>query len=154
MVKLKAFHQPTWAERLHSTPNQSLGHDVLMRSIKIVDIGYLTVIYVAFAIVCAKLTDRIFGKFDPSKESHKTMVHLSLELVIALWMYGVLIYLIRNIVPLFPFPLNGVGGFDHLKVKEVTNPTIFVFVFLAYSDHLRNKIKYYYERLSNGTQFR
>ena len=128
-------------------PPQSLGNDILMRSIKILDIGYLTIIYVALAVICAKLTDKIFGDFDEEKEKKKTMLNLSLELLLALWMYGVLIYLIRNVVEKIPFPLNGLGGFDHMLVKEVKNPMVFVFVFLMYSNLLKNKITFYYKKL-------
>ena len=129
---------------------QTFSEDVLMRSIKILDIGYLTVIYVILAIICAKLVDVVFGKFDEKTEKEKSLVRLSLEMVVSLWCYGVLIYTIRNIVPLIPFPLNGYRGFDHLRVKEVTNPTVFTFVFLIYSNLLRNKILDYYKRLPKG----
>lgn len=126
-------------------PKQTLGQDVLMRSIKIVDIGFLTIIYISLAIVCAKLTDITFGKFDEEKEKKKTVIQISLELLLTLWLYGVLIYIIRNVVELIPFPLNGVGGFDHQRVKELHNPMVFTLVFLLNSDILKKKIAFYYK---------
>lgn len=143
-MPLKTLQQ---AMSIKKNPTQSFGQDILMRSIKMVDIGYLTVIYVFFAIICAKLTDMLYGEFDEKKEEQKTTVILFLELLISLWLYGVLIYCIRNIVPLIPFPLNGFQGFDHFRVKEVYNPTIFTFVFLLYCSILLHKIKHFYERL-------
>jgi len=130
-----------------SIPKQTLENDILMRSIKILDIGYLTIVYVILAIICAKITDAVFGEFDEEQQNKRSMAVLSLEMILSLWIYGVLIYAIRNIVPLIPFPLNGVQGFDHMRVKEVTNPTIFTIVFLTYCAHLKSKISYYYKRL-------
>ena len=143
-MPLKTLEQ---AMSMQKKPTQSLGQDILMRSIKMLDIGYLTVIYVFFAIICAKITDMLYGEFDEKKEEQKSLVVLFIELIISLWLYGVLIYVIRNIVPLIPFPLNGFQGFDHLRVKEVYNASIFTFVFLLYCNILMYKIKYFYERL-------
>ena len=126
---------------------QTLGHDLLMRSIKMVDIGYLIVIYVFLAIICSKITDFIFGKFQEEEEKKKSFLTLSIELIFSLWLYGILIYFIRNLVPLIPFPLDGFQGFEHHRVKEVGNATVFTFIFLLYSNLLRNKILYYYKRL-------
>ena len=130
-----------------SRKTQTLGHDLLMRSIKIFDIGYLIVIYVFLAIICSKTTDFVFGKFKEEEEKNKSFLTLSIELIFSLWLYGILIYLIRNLVPLIPFPLDGFQGFDHSSVKEVGNATVFTFIFLLYSNLLRNKILYYYKRL-------
>ena len=143
-MPLKTLEQ---AMSMRKNPTQSLGQDILMRSIKMLDIGYLTIIYVFIAIICAKITDMLYGEFDEKKEEQKSLVVLFIELIVSLWFYGVLIYVIRNIVPLIPFPLNGFQGFDHFKVKEVYNPTIFTFVFLLYCNILMHKIKYFYERL-------
>jgi len=140
--------QQAMAQGAKRAGKQTFAEDILMRSIKVVDIGFLTVIYVILAITCAKISDAIFGDFNEENEKNKSLVTLSLEMVLILWMYGVLIYLIRNIVPLIPFPLNGFQGFDHLRVKEVSNPTVFSLVFLLYNHYLLNKIKYYYKRLS------
>lgn len=46
---------------------QTLTQDLLMRGIKIIDIGYITVIYMAFSFFFALLTDKIMGKFDEKK---------------------------------------------------------------------------------------
>ena len=143
-MPLKTLEQ---AMSMKKVPTQSLGQDILMRSIKIFDIGYLTVIYVFLAILCAKITDILYGEFDEKKEEQKSLVVLFIEMIVSLWLYGVLIYVVRNIVPLIPFPLNGFQGFDHLKVKEVYNPIIFTFVFLMYCNIFMHKIKYFYNRL-------
>jgi hypothetical protein len=126
---------------------QSVGNDVLMRSIKILDIGYITIVYIAFAIGCAKLVDQVFGAFDEKAEKKKSKVRLTLEMVLAVWAYGVLIYVVRNVVELIPFPLHGYEGFDHFRVKELKNATVFTFTFLMFSNLLKNKVLFYYQHV-------
>jgi hypothetical protein len=47
---------------------QTLTNDILMRSIKIIDIGYITVLYFTFSVILAILTDKLMGEFDPNIE--------------------------------------------------------------------------------------
>jgi hypothetical protein len=123
---------------------QTLQHDLLMRSIKIIDIGYLSAIYAILALICAKAFDRTIGEFDAQKESLKPKVQLSLELVAALWSFGVLIYAVRNVVELFPFPLNGYKGYKHSLVKELGSTMMFTITFFIFNQYLHNKISFYY----------
>ena len=126
---------------------ETLQHDVLMRSIKIVDIGYITCIYVAFSMGMAHLADTVMGKFDDTVEDRKGVPQLTLELILSLWVYGVMIYVVRNLAELIPFPLNGYQGFDHMRVKELKNATVFTFTFLIFSSFFRDKVVFYYKKV-------
>jgi uncharacterized membrane protein HdeD (DUF308 family) len=119
-----------------------------MRSIKILDIGYITVIYVVFSIVIASFVDNIIGKFDEKKESKKPIWRILIEMILAIWFYGVLIYIVRNLVELIPFPLNGYEGFEHKRVKELGNATVFTFTFLIFCDYFKSKISFFYNTIS------
>lgn len=123
---------------------QTTKQDILMRSIKIIDIGYITVIYIAFSFFFAMVTDKIMGKFDEIKEATKPIWQLTLELIISVWLYGVLIYVVRNLVGFVPFPLDGYKGFEHDKVKELKSAMVFTFTYLLFSNYLKNKLSYYY----------
>jgi len=127
---------------------QTFENDVLMRSIKILDIGYITVIYVVFSIVIASFVDNIIGKFDEKKESKKPIWRILIEMILAIWFYGVLIYIVRNLVELIPFPLNGYEGFEHKRVKELGNATVFTFTFLIFCDYFKSKISFFYNTIS------
>ena len=127
--------------------SQTVSNDILMRSIKILDIGYIAVLYITMAIICAKMVDRFFGNFDENVEAKKGGVRLTLELVLSVWAYGVLIYLVRNLIGLVPFPLHGYQGYDHYKVKELGSAMVFSFTFLLFSSMLKNKIAFYYNHV-------
>ena len=63
---------------------QSFTNNILMRSIKLIDIGFLTVIYTFLAFLFAKITDKTLGPFDSIKESEKPKWKITIELFILL----------------------------------------------------------------------
>lgn len=124
---------------------QSLSNDILMRSIKIVDIGYITVLYLIISLICAIITDKVMGEFDEKVEAKKPIWQLTLEFILAVWLYGVLIYVVRNLIPLVPFPLDNFHGFSHKKVKELSSAAVFSFTFVLFSKYLKAKLDFYYK---------
>ena len=121
--------------------------EIIVRSIKILDIGYITTIYFILGLILAKICDKKLGKFDEKKASKKTIFQHIFELILYLWFIGVVIYIIRNLVPLIPFPLEGVYGFKHLKVKELTSATVFSISFMYFQVYYQNKIKYIFSKI-------
>jgi len=121
--------------------------ELIVRSIKILDIGYITVIYVMLGIILARLCDKKLGKFDEKKAKEKSIFQHLIELILLLWFIGVVIYIVRNLVPLIPFPLDGYYGFKHLKVKELTSATFFTISFMYFQVYYQNKIKYIFSKI-------
>jgi hypothetical protein len=130
-----------------SNKYQSLSNDILMRSIKIFDMGYITILYVTLSLVCAMSVDKLFGDFDEKIESKKPLWRLTLEFILTIWLYGVLIYVVRNLIELVPFPLDGYHGFSHKRVKELNSAMVFTFTFVLFSKYLKAKLDFYYKFL-------
>ena len=116
--------------------------EIIVRSIKILDIGYITSLYFILGIILAKMCDKYLGKFDEKIEKKKPIFQSVVELILYLWFISVVVYIVRNVIPLIPFPLNGIYGFDHLKVKEVTSATVFSISFIYFQQYYQEKIKY------------
>ena len=129
-------------------PAQTFQHDLAMRSFKLIDIGFITCIYFFLGFACAMAYDRVLGTFDEEAHRRKSALRISIELILHIWSIGVLTYFARNLVPMIPFPLDGVMGFQHLSVKEVTLATVFVLVLISFQDNLRAKMKHLMNRLS------
>ncbi len=121
--------------------------EIILRGIKIIDIGFITAIYLLLGILLAKLCDRMNGEFDKEKENKKSLWKILVEVILYLWFIGVVIYTVRNMVPLIPFPLDGMYGFNHLMVKEVTNAMAFTITFMYFQKYYQNKIENLLERL-------
>jgi hypothetical protein len=73
------------------------------------------------------------------------MWQLTLEFILTVWLYGVLIYIVRNLIELVPFPLDNYHGFSHKKVKELSSAMVFSFTFLLFSKYLKAKLDFYYK---------
>ena len=58
---------------------QSIMNNLLLRSIKFIDIGFLTIIYTFFAFLFAKITDKTLGPFNSTKESEKPKWKITIE---------------------------------------------------------------------------
>lgn len=148
---LGAFESITNSKLTGSKPTQSLGENLTLRSIKILDIGFIFIIYFVIGFALVILTDKIMGEFDPVANNMTSSTVIALELILQFWIYGVLVYLLRNIVELIPFPLDGykVGesSFEHKKVKELGSAWVFGYVYLAYSNNMKNRLTFLYNRV-------
>ena len=119
--------------------------------IKFIAIIYVTIIYAIGGLIITISTDRYLNKpyYDKSEgaeEKISTKQHI-IETVIILSILGIFTYIGRNILQLIPFPLEGIYGFKHLKVKELTSATIFSISFMYFQVYYQNKIKYIFSKL-------
>jgi hypothetical protein len=122
--------------------------EIIIRGIKIIDIGFITIIYIVLGIIIAKILDKFFGEFDEEKESKKSIFICILELTLHLWLIAIIIYIVRNITPLIPFPLNGIYGFNHLKVKELHSAEAFVFSILFFHNFYQSRIQHIFSKIN------
>jgi uncharacterized membrane protein len=122
--------------------------EIKLRSVKIIDIGYITVIYFITAVLLAKLFTKLYGKFDEKKEEKKPFLLRTLELAGMMWIIGIVTYIVKNVVELIPFPLDGLYGFNHMLMKELKMGAVFTFVFLFFEDHFKSKLTHYYNSLN------
>lgn len=117
--------------------------------VKLFDIGLVTMYYFAFGIIISVLIDKSLGKFN--EEDYKTVssFRLFLEIVGHLFALGVLSYILRNLIERIPFPFEGIGGFQHLQLKEIQGGIVLSFVLLFFQSNLTDKIMYLKKRFIN-----
>lgn len=116
--------------------------EVRIRSIKMLDIAYLGIIYATIAISVSIAIDKTIGEFNKEESDKKSTARIISEIYGNLVLVAVAGYIIRNIVELIPFPLDGYYGFDHKKVKELAGGLTFGFALFYYQTNLRKKIDY------------
>lgn len=117
------------------------------RLTKIADIGYITILYAIFGLLLAKVFDKVSKQIDIEEDSKKTTLRLFLEIVLYLWSAGIIIYGVRNLMEFIPSPFEGVYGLEHIRVKELTNAGVFVFIFFYFEESLKKKMTVLYNRL-------
>lgn len=126
---------------------KTLSDELQIRGIKIIDIAYVAAIYLTLGAVLSITIDRQLGKFDPEEADKISTSQLYGEVLLHFASIGILIYIVRNIVEWIPFPLNGVYGYDHLRLNELKNAGLFAVIFFLFQNNLTNKLIYLSKRV-------
>ena len=108
--------------------------------VKLLDIGLVTMYYFVLAIAVARIIDTVAGKFIESDYKDVPQWALFLEILLQLFIIGVIAYILRNIVSLIPFPLDGVAGYNHLRLKELEGGEIMPVLLILFQQNLFDKI--------------
>jgi len=123
-------------------PAFDLTKELIIRSIKILDIVFITILYFlagyGLAILLDAASEYIYGS-DFSKKPRWVLIW---EAVSQISVLTILSYIGRNIFQLVPFPLNGVSGFEHLRVKEVMSGGLLTMFATLFFYNLQNKLIY------------
>ena len=141
---------PTVAVGSSPAQKPSFATDVALRLMKMVDIGYIAVIYFVFAYAIAIGLDAVLGPFDLAANENKSRVRIFAELMGQCWLFGVITYIARNLVELIPFPFDGVLGFNHRAVKELGGAAVFSMILLWNSHNFIAKMEYLYTRVTGS----
>ena len=115
--------------------------EVIIRSIKMLDIGLLTVLYFSLGYIFSWLIDKIYHHFEPNDAPIKFLVFL--EVCGQLFVIGILVYILRNLIGLIPFPLDGVYGYQHTRVRELTSGGVALAFGVFYAqENIKAKLNY------------
>jgi hypothetical protein len=117
---------------------------------KITDIGLVTVYYFLIGVVLSGIIDRTLGKFDQTQYKDVSTIQLTVEICGHLFLLGILAYMLRNIIGMIPFPLEGLGGFRHAQLKEIDGGIILSFILIFFQSNLNDKITYFNRRVIQG----
>jgi hypothetical protein len=118
----------------------------LFLGVKLIDIGLVTIYFFSIGIVVAKVFDIAYGEFKESDYHKKSLIRIFFEICLHLFLLGVVAYALRNIIELIPFPLEGVGGFQHRRLKELEGGHALAVVIFLFQKNLRDKVIYFARR--------
>ena len=135
------------------------------RLIKILDIGYTTIIYFVLAIIIAIILDNLhiikvdeykenkkMNNNDDKKNNNNMSIKQIMNLIGIIWLNGIIIYFARNIIEFIPSPFNNIYGFQHIKLGELKTAFVFNFILLSYQDVLHSRIISAIKTFSNVIQ--
>jgi len=120
--------------------NNSFNIELHVRLIKILDIGYITVLYFISAYLVSKLFNYVFGKYEPNVDTNKSTFVIGIELCGLIWLLGISTYIVRNIIELIPSPFEDIYGFHHKKVKELGSAAVYTLILFQGAFLFRGKL--------------
>lgn len=122
--------------------NYSFQKDMALRSIKIIDIGYIILLQFIVGYSLGIFLDDNFTKLFGDNYKSKSNMKIISEILLQVMATGIFSYIARNLIEFIPFPLNGIYGFNHMKVKELTGGQILLFFLFLFQYKLQDKIVY------------
>lgn len=116
-------------------------------AVKLLDIGLVTVYFFVFGLIIAKLFDGFIGGFDEKDYKDISVWWIAIEIIFQLIVIGIVCYGLRNIVSNIPFPLDGVGGFDHSRLKELEGGEVLIVVLIMFQKNFYEKVSYFINKV-------
>jgi hypothetical protein len=114
--------------------------DYILRTIKIVDIAYIFSFYALSGFFCSLFINKIFPIYKKEKYAKYSKGKLIAEICLQFATIGVMVYLVKNVFQLIPFPFDGIYGYKHSKVKEIESALPLIYTLLYFQDHLKDKL--------------
>ena len=132
-------------------------NELLFRIIKIIDIAYITVLFFIFAYILGGYINSFFVYIYGTDYEKKSNFILTLEVLSQIIFIGIVCYIGRNLIEHIPFPLDGINGFVHKRVKELGSGafiTVFLVMFQYYMQDkivfIKNRVKSEKNKLKNS----
>lgn len=122
-------------------------HPFLFQIVKMADIGFITILYASIGLFLAKLFEVFDTPLQKESEEKKHTFQILLEFLILIFLVGIVSYIAQLLVNSIPSPFEGQYGLHHYRLRELGNVGIFIFIFLNFQDHLKEKMQYLFERL-------
>ena len=114
--------------------------ECILRIIKIIDIAYIFSFYALAGFFCSLFINKIFPIYTKDKYKRYSKGKLIAEICIQFATIGVIVYLIKNLFQLLPFPFDGIYGYQHDKVKQLESALPLIYTILYFQDHLKDKL--------------
>jgi hypothetical protein len=116
-------------------------------AVKLLDIGLVTMYFFVLGMISAKLFDSFIIWLNGEDYENTPLWRLSLEIIAQLIFVGILAYVLRNIVEMIPFPLNGVAGFQHSRLKELDGGEVLAIALIVFQINIYDKIVVFVNRI-------
>jgi hypothetical protein len=124
-----------------STINK-LKRESIIRGLKIIDISFITILYFIVGFICSRYINRFYTTINPNYKQTSKWI-LFLQVCGQLMVVAILVYIIRNVVSLIPFPFEGFYGYEHFRVKELHSGGVALGFGIFYGQtDLKDKIEY------------
>jgi hypothetical protein len=120
--------------------SKPLNEEIVVRSIKLLDIGYAAMVYFLCAILSVKILNNMSGNFDREQEENKTTWQIMFDIILRIWVIGIFAYIVRNIFHAIPWPFEGIYGYKHMWVKEVINSAVYVAFVVVFDSYLQSQV--------------
>ena len=132
----------------------SFQHNLIIHLFKMLDFGYANVMYFGMAACLMAVINRLFFGRNVSEqhERKKKTPQLIVEVILNAWLSGVSLYIARHVFLVIHFPLQGLYGYNHLRLHEVTSGAPFSVFLNCFDTRFRLQMLILSERFGFSVQ--
>ena len=115
---------------------------LILRLIKIFDIGLLGVYYFIGAIIFITFFNGFFKRLYNTKEKpikETSTIILFFQTCFQTAVIAMIAFFVRHFVRNIPFPLQGVKGYDHFRTKEINGGIVIAFAMITVFSDFKNR---------------
>lgn len=112
------------------------------RSIRIINITSLSIIYVTLSFLFSFYLNEMVGKLNKEEASKKSTGMLILEIYFYFVIISICAYIIRNIVKSMMITSYSYFDIENTRTSELNGGIIFAFAIFFFQENLKNKINY------------
>ena len=145
-------------EKINKNVIKNIVKETKFRIVKSLDIAYVTILFFIFSFYFASLSDELFYMLYGSNNNNNNYIILLLQISSQFGFIGILSYIIRNIVQIIPYPLNGYYNYDRSQLYELLRGTLIATFLFLFSPNLQVKItnlrNYFSKKLNNIKLFK
>ena len=135
---------------------QTLKADIIVRLIKMFDMGWTNILFgIPALFVATLLNEHVYAKIQIGNEkddANKTTLAILFEVLICLTISGIMAYILRNLLQMIPFPFENVYGFHHMQVGEVKSGMVISFFLFFFATNFLSKVKILQIKISNAME--
>jgi hypothetical protein len=119
-------------------------------AVKFLDIGLTTTYFFVAGLLAARAYDSIYALFQsktPTKWEEYPIGLFTLDILANFFFIAIVAYVLRNLVSAIPYPLDGVAGFQHRRLKELGGGAVLLFIIFIFQTDLTEKVRIYADRV-------
>ena len=90
----------------------------------------------------------IVGTYDPEADKKKSTVRLCMEIMGMIWFNLIMFYIARNFIQIIPSPFHDIYGYDHYRLKELSDSSVLGASYVYFQTNLRSKLDDLNKRMS------
>ncbi len=119
-----------------------LQKNIIIRLFKIIDISMIGILYLLLGIISALfINNLLYQKEFEDKNERRSSIFYVLKILIRTSFIMISAYLIRNIIMKVPVFFDGIYGYKHTRIKELSGGVIIAFSIISFQPQYKKDIE-------------